>query len=98
MGRKAKLVKRGHGLNLTAAVDENARVPGEGFRIARDGHDEGQSGGGERARLFDRAGAWRIDERGVERSQFLRLQWTTKEIARLGLKLAQARRRRQRRG
>ena len=34
MGRKAKLVKRGHGLNLKAAVDENARVAGEGRRIA----------------------------------------------------------------
>ena len=34
MGRKAKLVKRGHGLNSKAAVDENARVAGEGRRIA----------------------------------------------------------------
>ena len=34
MGRKAKLVKRGHGLDLKAAVDENARVAGEGRRIA----------------------------------------------------------------
>ena len=34
MGRKAKLVKRSEGLNLKAAVDENARVAGEGRRIA----------------------------------------------------------------
>jgi hypothetical protein len=34
MGRKAKLVKRGHGRNLKAAVNENARVAGEGRRVA----------------------------------------------------------------
>ena len=34
MGRKAKLVKRSHGLNLEAAIDENARVAGESRRIA----------------------------------------------------------------
>ena len=34
MGRKAKLVKRDHGLNSKAAVNENARVTGEGRRIA----------------------------------------------------------------
>jgi hypothetical protein len=34
MGRKAKLVKRSHRLNLKAAIDENARVAGEGRRVA----------------------------------------------------------------
>ena len=34
MGRKAKLVKRGQGLNLKPAVDKNTRVAGEGRRIA----------------------------------------------------------------
>jgi len=34
MGGKAELVKRGHGLDAKAAVDENARVAGEGRRIA----------------------------------------------------------------
>jgi hypothetical protein len=34
MGRKAKLVKRGHGFNLKAAVNENPRVAAEGRRIA----------------------------------------------------------------
>ena len=66
MGGKAELVKRGDGLDLKAAVDEDAGVAGEGRRVARDGDDERQSGGGERARLFERAGARRIDERRVE--------------------------------
>ena len=43
MSRKAKLVKRGHRLKLKAAVDENARVAGEGRRIARDGDNERHS-------------------------------------------------------
>ena len=34
MGRKAKLVKRGHGFNPKAAIDENARVAGESRRVA----------------------------------------------------------------
>ena len=34
MGRKAKLVKRGHRLNLKAAFDENARIAGEGRCVA----------------------------------------------------------------
>ena len=34
MGGKAELVKRRHGLDLKAAVDENARVTGEGRRVA----------------------------------------------------------------
>ena len=34
MGGKAELVKRRHELDLKAAVDENARVTGEGRRVA----------------------------------------------------------------
>ena len=34
MGGKAELVKRRHGVDLKTAVNENARVAGEGRRIA----------------------------------------------------------------
>src|ERR1700721_2192467 len=88
MGRKAKLVKRDHRLNLKAAIDKNARVAGEGRRIAGDGDDERQYGGGERARLFNRARARRIDERRIECSELVGSQRTAEEIARLCLKLA----------
>ena len=37
-----------------------------------------QMRGGERARLFERASAWRVNERGVKCSEFLRLQRTAK--------------------
>ena len=98
MGGKAKLVKRGDELDLKAAVDEDARIAGEGRRIARDGDDERQGGSGERARLFERAGARRIDERGVEGGEFVGSQGTAEKVARLGFELAQARRRRRRAG
>ena len=94
MGGKAELVKRGHGLDLKTAVDENTRVAGEGRRIARDRDDERQSRGGERARLLERAGARRVDERRVEGREFFGAQWTAEKVARLGFQLAQARRRR----
>src|SRR5271163_1298850 len=55
MRGKAELVKRRHGLDAKAGLDENARVAGECRRVARDGCDKRQRGGGERARLLERA-------------------------------------------
>src|SRR5580658_4234398 len=57
MRGKAELVKRRHGLDAKAALDENARVAGECRRVARDGRDERQRGGGEFARLPERGGS-----------------------------------------
>ncbi len=94
MGGKAELVKRRHRLDPKAALDENARVAGEGRRIAGDGDDERQSAGGERARLLERARARRIEQRGVERGELVGSQRTAEKVARLGGELAQARRRR----
>jgi len=84
MGGKAELVKRRHRLDPKAAVDENARVAGEGRRVAGDRRDERQRRGGERARLLERPGARRIDKRRVERSEIAGSQRTAEKIARLG--------------
>ena len=48
----------------------------------------GSVGGGERARLLERAGARRIDERRVEGGEFVGSQRTAEEIARLRDELA----------
>ena len=71
MRGKAELVKRRHGLDPIAAVDQNACVAREGRRVAGDRRDERQSGGGERARLLERARARRINERRVEGGEFV---------------------------
>src|SRR5208282_3486297 len=71
MRGKAELVKRRHGLDAKSAVDEDARVAREGRGVARDGRDQRQGGGGERARLLERARARRIDERRVEGGEFV---------------------------
>src|ERR1700691_2942628 len=94
MGRKAELVKRRRRLDPKAAVDENARVAGEGRGIAGDRHNQRQSGCGKRARLLERARARWIDKRRVESSELVGSQRTAEKIARLGGELAQARRRR----
>ena len=88
MRGKAELVKRRHGLDAKAAFDENARVAGECRRVARDGCDERQRGGGEFARLLERARARRIDERGVERGELVGSQRAAEKIAGLGDELA----------
>src|SRR5580658_1570089 len=88
MRGKAELVKRRHGLDQKAALDENARVAGECRRVARDGCDERQRGGGELARLLERARARRIDERGVECGELVGSERAAEEIAGLGDELA----------
>ena len=85
MGGKAELVKQRHQLDLKAPLDENARVAVEARRIARDRHDERQSGSGDRARLIERARARRVDQNRVELIEFVGSQRTAQEVARLGL-------------
>ena len=66
MRRKAELVKRRDGLEAKPAVDQEARVAGEGRRVAGDRDDERQRARGEFARLRLRPGARRIEQDAVE--------------------------------
>ena len=66
MAGPAELIDRPDPLEAIAAVGEQARVAGEGRRVAGDRYDALDVRGGKGAALGLGAGAGRVDDHGVE--------------------------------
>ena len=81
VARPQELVDRRHCLQAVTAVDEDAHVTGQRRRVAGDGDDERHLRAGQHFRLGLGAGAWRVEDHGVDRLELLPRQRLVHEVA-----------------